>query len=125
MRCGPDAPRPNSAERTAAANPLESKRNLGKTGRIIGAPDMRRRPRPHLHSIVVALAVCASTAPACAQQWQTENDKAARPPPASVPLQVPGMRPTSPAVELPPNTTVVPRSAPDSKPGAGVAGVGQ
>ena len=35
------------------------------------------------------------------------------------------MRPTSPAVELPPNTTVVPRSAPDSKPGAGVAGVGQ
>jgi hypothetical protein len=63
----------------------------------------------------VALAICASVAPVCAQQWQTETDRTPRQPPASAPSQVPGMRPTLPPIELPPNTTVVPRTTPDTK----------
>ena len=86
---------------------------------------MRRRPRPYLHSIAVALAICASAAPVCAQQWQTETDRAPRQPPASAPIQVPGMRPTSPAIELPPNTTVVPRTNPEAKQGPAAASAGQ
>jgi hypothetical protein len=79
---------------------------------------MRRRPRPHLRAIAVALAICASASPVCAQQWQTETDRAQ--PPAS--MQIPGMRPTTPVFELPPNTTVVPRTAPDAKQGPSAGG---
>ena len=67
--------------------------------------------------------MCVSAPPVCAQQWQTETDKA--PPPASAPIVVPGMRPTVPVIELPPNTTVVPRSAPEAKQTPGAAGAGQ
>jgi hypothetical protein len=85
---------------------------------------MARRPLPHLRSIAVTLAICAGVPPVCAQQWQTETERA--PPPASAPMQIPGMRPTAPAFELPPNTTVVPRTAPEPKQGpAAVAGGGQ
>ena len=84
---------------------------------------MARRPTPLLRATAVALAICASAAPVCAQQWQTETDKAQ--PPASPAIQLPGLRPTSPAIELPPNTTVVPRTAPETKQGPGTGGGGQ
>jgi hypothetical protein len=84
---------------------------------------MARRPTPLLRSIAVALAICASASPLCAQQWQTETDRS--PPPASPAIQLPGLRPTSPAIELPPNTTVVPRTAPETKQGPGTGGGGQ
>src|SRR5688572_6403322 len=91
-------------------------------GRIIGGPGMARRPLPHLRFIAVTLAICAGVAPVYAQQWQTETERA--PPPGS--MQIPGMRPIAPAFELPPNTTVVPRTAPEPKQGpAAVAGGGQ
>ena len=86
---------------------------------------MRRRPRPYLRAIAVALAICAGAAPVCAQQWQTETDRTSRQPPASAPSQVPGMRPTLPPIELPPNTTVVPRTTPDTKQAPAAAGGGQ
>ena len=103
-----------------AANPLESPGSLGSTGRIIigGMPGMARRPTALLRATAVALAISASASPVCAQQWQTETDRAQ--PPAS--MQIPGMRPTSPVFELPPNTTVVPRTAPDAKQGPGAGG---
>jgi hypothetical protein len=69
--------------------------------------------------------MCASAAPICAQQqWQTETDRTP-PPPASAPIQIPGMRPTSPPIELPPNTTVVPRSTPEAKQSPAAASAGQ
>jgi hypothetical protein len=82
---------------------------------------MARRPTALLRSTAAALAICAGASPVCAQQWQTETDRAQ--PPAS--MQIPGMRPTSPVFELPPNTTVVPRSAPEAKEGPGATGGGQ
>jgi len=73
----------------------------------------------------VALAICASVAPVCAQQWQTETDRTPRQPPAAAPSQAPGMRPTLPPIELPPNTTVVPRTTPGAKQNPAAAGGGQ
>jgi hypothetical protein len=86
---------------------------------------MRRRPRPYLRAIAAALAICAGAAPVCAQQWQTETDRTPRQPPAAAPGQAPGMRPTLPPIELPPNTTVVPRTTPDAKQSPAAAGGGQ
>jgi len=84
---------------------------------------MARRPTAHLHYIAALLATCACAQPVCAQQWQTETDRA---PPASAPPQIPALRPTLPAIELPPNTTIVPRTAPEAKESpAAVAGGGQ
>jgi hypothetical protein len=82
---------------------------------------MARRWRAHLHVVAVALAFCVSAQPMFAQSWQTEtttSPPAASPPPAPQPL------PPSLTLELPPNTTVVPRSAPETKPGP-AAGSGQ
>ena len=61
-----------------------------------------------------------------AQQWQTETGKAAPPatpftPFAPTPATVPELRPAAPA-GVPPNTTVVPRSSQEGKPGPGVPG---
>jgi hypothetical protein len=84
---------------------------------------MARRPTALLRAIAAVLAILASANPVCAQQWQTETDRAQPPASIQVPgMQIPGMRPTSPVFELPPNTTVVPRTAPDAKQGPGAGG---
>ena len=95
-----------------AANPLNRRAARAQLGESSGAiPGMARRPTALLRAIAAALAICAGASPVCAQQWQTETDRTP-PPSASTPVQIPGMRPTSPVFELPPNTTVVPRTAP-------------
>src|SRR5262245_49606081 len=89
--------------------PLESPDTLGSTGRTFrGTPGMARRPALLLCTIVVALATGASAGRLRAQQWQTETDRAQRP--TSPTIQLPGLPPASPSFELPPNTTVVPRT---------------
>lgn len=84
---------------------------------------MARLPRPQLTAIaralVLALAIGAGVPQARAQQWQTETDRPQRPPSASPPILVPGLRPAAPAIDVPPNTTVVPRNTPEGKPGPG------
>jgi hypothetical protein len=90
---------------------------------------MARRRRLHVHLTAVVLATGVAALPVSAQQqerapWQTETNSApSQPPPVSAPLDVPS--PAAPPVVLvPPNTTVVPRSAPEVKatPGGAVAG---
>src|SRR5262245_13749717 len=75
---------------------------------------MTCRPTWALHVMVVALASCAIVAQASAQaRWQTESDTTTpRPPAASGPLPIPGL-----AIDPARNTTIVPRSTPESKTG--------
>jgi hypothetical protein len=82
--------------------------------------------------IAATLALGLPVLPAVAQQpaqvpWQTETDPSARQvPPASGSFAVPGQGAGNPALTIPPNTTVVPRSAPpETKTPAGPAGAGQ
>ncbi len=61
-----------------------------------------------------------------AQPWQTETGKAGQPaspfsPFVPAPATVPDLRPAAPAL-APPNTTVVPRSSQEGKPGPGTPG---
>jgi hypothetical protein len=65
----------------------------------------------------LALALCAAVSPASAQ-WQTDTQR----PPAGAP--VPGLRPSEPPGGLPPNTTVVPRSTPEPRPGPAAPAAG-
>jgi hypothetical protein len=83
---------------------------------------MANRRRPQGRVITVVLGVLLGASPALAQQasrspWQTETNSA--PPAATRPAADPGH-----TTLLPPNTTIVPRSAPEvkSQPGAGGAG---
>ena len=80
---------------------------------------MAPRRRPPVYSMALALAVAAAASPVLAQQerapWQTETN-----PPL---LQAPPGSP--PIVLVPPNTTVVPRSASEAKPAPGAAVAGQ
>ena len=87
----------------------------------------RRRPPVHMIAVVLALGVAAPQVLAQQQRapWQTETNSAPlQSPPASAPLMVPGPSAAPPIVLVPPNTTVVPRSASEGKaaPGASVAG---
>jgi hypothetical protein len=92
---------------------------------------MIRRRRQHVHLIAGVLAIGVAAPPAPAQQqerapWQTETNSAPpRSPPASAPLTAPSPAASPPIVLVPPNTTVVPRSAPDAKPAPGAAIAGQ
>jgi hypothetical protein len=87
---------------------------------------MLRRRRQHVHLIAGALAAGVVALPVSAQQsWQTQTNTASQPPPVSAPLTAPGPDATPPIILVPPNTTVVPRSAPEAKPAppsAGIAG---
>lgn len=88
---------------------------------------MARQPRPQRIALglALALAICAGVPSAWAQQqWKTETDRAARPPSASQPTLVPGLRPAAPAIDVPPNTTVVPRSTPEAKPSPAAVAAG-
>jgi hypothetical protein len=85
---------------------------------------MAPRRRSLVHLIAALLAAGSAGSQVLAQQqrapWQTETN----PPPASAPLVVPDPGTQPPIVLVPPNTTVVPRSAPEVKaaPGATLAG---
>ena len=85
---------------------------------------MAPRRRPHVHAIAVALAIGVAVLQLFASQVQAQQERApwqteTNPPTVQSP---PG---AAPAVVVPPNTTVVPRSAPPevkAAPGASVAG---
>lgn len=86
----------------------------------------------HVHLIAGVLASHFAGPQAAAQSqqerapWQTQTNSATQPaPPAPAPLTVPDAGAASPAVTVPPNTTVVPRSVPDAKAPAGGGGAGQ
>ena len=80
---------------------------------------MAARCKPHVHAIAVALAIGVAVPQVLAQQerapWQTETNPPSSPSAPSAP----------PIVLVPPNTTVVPRSAPEAKPAVGAALAGQ
>jgi hypothetical protein len=85
---------------------------------------MAHRRRPLLRVTALALGLCLSAAPAFAQ-WQT--DTAPLQPPGGLPPLISPPPNPSPGAAPPPaepprnNTTVVPRSTPDAKPGAAPA----
>jgi hypothetical protein len=84
---------------------------------------MANRHRPRWQSITAVLSVLLGAFPSAAQQgerapWQTQTNSA---PPASPPAPERGS--AAPISPVPPNTTIVPRSAPEARaPGAGGAG---
>jgi hypothetical protein len=88
----------------------------------------RRRPQMQLIAVVLTIGVAAPQVLAQQQErapWQTETNSALpQSPPVSAPLTVPSPGATPPIILVPPNTTVVPRSAPEVKatPGAAIAG---
>src|SRR5262245_34525205 len=80
--------------------------------------------RPRWRSITAVLSALLAASPAGAQQaerapWQTQTTSA---PPSSPPPPEPSA--AAPITPVPPNTTIVPRSAPEAK-SPGAAGAGQ
>jgi hypothetical protein len=83
-----------------------------------------------LRCLLLALVIAAGMPNGAHAQWQTqtESDRAGRPSlapsmPAPVLSPPPELRPSAPAI-VPPNTTVVPRSAQEPRPPAAAAGSG-